>query len=147
MNSTSPAPVELQKPTLKGKRLLVVDDDLELLTAVSKVLRNAGADVKSAGGVVEGIAFLAERKAVFDAVLTDLRMPVASGSSILSLMKTTYPNVPVLVMSAYWTEAMKERCTLMGADLFLDKPLHAAQLLETISKAISGATLGKDDPV
>jgi CheY-like chemotaxis protein len=122
-----------------GKRILVVDDDRALLRAVSEVLRHAGANVKSANGVVEGVALLAAKDAAFDAVLTDLRMPVTSGKSILGLMKTTYPDVPVLVMSAFWTKELKDECARLGADKFIDKPLTAPQLLMSVASALPGS--------
>lgn len=135
MKGTLPAPVDCQVSGLEGKRILVVDDDKALLRAVSAVLRHAGAQVQSASGVVEGIALLAAKQAAFDAVLTDLRMPVASGKSILSLMKTTYPEVPVLVMSAFWTKELRDECVRLGADIFLDKPLTAPELLVSVASA------------
>lgn len=121
-----------------GKRILVVDDDKPLLRAVSEVLRYAGANVKSASGVVEGIALLTEKDAAFNAVITDLRMPVASGKSILSLIKSAYPEMPVLVMSAFWTKELKDECMRLGADKFLDKPLTASQLLASVGHVLLG---------
>ena len=107
-----------------------------MLTAVSKVLRYAGAEVRSAAGVAEAIRLMAEKDAAFDAVITDLRMPVASGKTVLSVMKTAHPDVPILVMSAFWTEADKDECALLGTTRFIDKPLSSTQLLECVARAV-----------
>lgn len=123
---------------LKGKKLLVIDDDESMLTAISKVLRYAGGDVKTATGVAEAIMLLSGKDAQFDAVLTDLRMPIASGKSILGLMKTSYPAVPVLIMSAYWTAEIKDECRYIGVERFIDKPVQATQLLSYVSMAVNG---------
>lgn len=139
MSSTLPVPLHEQVSALVGKNLLVVDDDEAMLTAVSKVLRFAGAKVKSARGVAEAIAMLAQSDAAFDAVLTDLRMPVTSGKSVLSTIKTTKPDVPVLMMSAFWTDEIKAECSQLGAKGLLDKPLNSTRLVTAVAKALLGA--------
>jgi DNA-binding NtrC family response regulator len=136
MNSILPAPVNYQVSALMGKRILVVDDDEAMLTAVSKVLRHAGAAVESASSVAESIAQMEETDAEFDAVLTDLRMPVASGKTVLSAIKSLHPGVPVVMMSGYWTEEMKDECALLGSTQFLDKPLNSSHLLITVTRAL-----------
>jgi DNA-binding NtrC family response regulator len=65
-----------------------------------------------------------------------MRMPLASGKAILSIIKTTHPRMPVLIMSAYWTEEMKDDCALLGTTLFLDKPLDSSHLLDTLARAV-----------
>jgi len=125
-----------------GKRILVIDDDAAMLMAVSKVLHHGGAIVQSAASVAEAIALLEVKNQPFDAVLTDLRMPVTSGKMILSLMKSTRPKVPVIIMSAYWTEEAKAECTQLGANKFLDKPLHSWQLLASVAKELAHSPQG-----
>ncbi len=139
MDPSLPVPLHDQVSALVGKKLLVVDDDAAMLTAVSKVLRHAGALVQSAGGVVEAISLLAADGAAFHAVLTDLRMPVASGKTILSAIKTSNPDVPVVVMSAFWTDEIKAECVELGATSVLDKPLNSIRLITAVSKALIGA--------
>ncbi len=129
-----------------GRKVLVVDDDEAMLTAVSKVLRYAGAEVESANSVANAIALLAQNGSRLDAVLTDLRMPVASGKTILSAVQTTHPDVPVVMMSAFWTEEMKGECAQLGAAQFLDKPLNSSHLLITVSKALLAGLARKTSP-
>lgn len=136
MNSILPAPVNYQVSALVRKKLLVVDDDEAMLTAVSKVLRHAGAAVESANSVAEAITLMEEKDAEFDAVVTDLRMPVASGKTVLTAMKSMHPGVPVVIMSGYWTEEMKDECALLGSTQFLDKPLNSSHLLITVTRAL-----------
>ena len=69
-------------------------------------------------------------------VLTDLRMPLASGRTILSAVTTYHPDVPVLVMSAFWTDEMKDECEALGATKFMCKPMNAPHLLSSIVLAL-----------
>ncbi len=137
MNFPLPSPVDFHESDLAGRRVLVVDDDEAMLTAVSKVLRHAGATVDAARGVEEAVAFLSARDASFDLVLTDLRMPGLEGSSLITITKQTNPNVPVVIMSAFWTQEDKQECLELGATNFLDKPLRSWHLLASVVKAIS----------
>lgn len=136
MNSALPTPVDYQVPALVGKKLLVVDDNEAMLTAVSKVLRHAGAQVESADSAAGAIRLISEKHSEFDAVLTDLRMPVASGKTILSAIKSLHPEIPVVIMSAYWTEEAKDECAHLGTTQFLEKPLKSSQLLATVTRAV-----------
>lgn len=139
MTSTLPFPVAFHESDLAGKRLLVVDDDEAMLRAVSKVLRHAGADVTAASGVGDAIKRMADEDGEFDAAITDLRMEGWSGKSILKLIKSAHPDVPVLVMSAFWTPEIKEECARLGADGFLDKPLRSWHLLGSLTRAMLGS--------
>lgn len=139
MNSSLPIPLHDQVSALVGKKLLVVEDDEAMLTAVCKVLNHAGAHAQPAPGVAQAIALLADHATAFDAVLTDLRMPDASGKTILSAIKSASPAVPVLMMSAFWTDEIKQECTDQGASGLLDKPLNTRSLLAAVAKALLGA--------
>jgi DNA-binding NtrC family response regulator len=51
-------------------------------------------------------------------------------------MKSLHPDVPVVIMSAYWTEEAKDECARLGTTQFLDKPLKSAHLLATVTRAV-----------
>lgn len=126
------------KPSLAGRQLLVVDDDKALLLALSKVLRSEGAKVLAAGNASEAVRFLSLNFGHIDLVLTDMRMPDTSGMTILSAVKGSNPDVPVIIMTAFATDGMREHCTEGGAFAFLEKPVDVATLLGTVSKALAG---------
>ena len=121
---------------LAGKKILVVDDDEPMLLAVSKVLSRGGASVKSASTTVDAMTLMSDKDVSFDAVLTDLRMPVTSGKFILSVIKTVHPDMPVLIMSAFWTPEMKAECIELGVAQCLDKPLDASHLLGALARTL-----------
>lgn len=142
-----PLPVEQDASilTLTHRRLLVVDDDLSMLRAVTKVLSRAGAQVRSASSTAEAMSLMADPSLGFDVALTDLRMPVTSGKFILSVIKSTHPSLPVLIMSAYWTPEAKDECARLGVAECLDKPISSLHLIKAIHRAIRGE-FSKDNP-
>ena len=125
------------RSSLAGRQLLVVDDDKALLLALSKVLRSEGAKVLPAADPGEAIRFLSLNFGHIDLVLTDMRMPGTSGMSILSAVKGSTPDVPVIIMTAFATDRMREDCVQGGAFAFLEKPVDVNTLLGTIHQALA----------
>ncbi len=124
------------KSSLAGRQVLVVDDDKALLLALSKVLRGEGARVLAAGSASDAVRFLSLNFGHIDLVLTDMRMPDTSGMAILSAVKGSNPDVPVIIMTAFATDSMREHCAAGGAFAFLEKPVDIATLLGTVNKAL-----------
>ncbi len=113
--------------------LLVVDDDPDLLASYRKILRRAGYEVHLADSGSEALQLM--RQASPGVVLTDIRMPVMDGVSLLRTLAVGHPDVVVIMMTAYGTvdravETMKE-----GAFDFLTKPFSAEQLLDVVERA------------
>lgn len=116
---------------------MVVDDDQALLLALTKVLRKDGAEILTAADASEAVQHLSLNYGTIDLVLTDIRMPGTSGKSILSAVKGSSPNVPVIIMTAFATDTLRDLCTTCGAYAFLDKPVDTATVLATIHRALA----------
>lgn len=136
MKSALPSPVDYRVSALVGKKILVIEDDPPMRLAVSKVLGHGGATVESVSSPAEAMVLITDRLATFDAVLTDLRMPVTSGKFILSTIRNIQPGMPVLMMSAFWTQEMKDECSQLGVTQCLDKPLNSMSLLGAVAIAL-----------
>jgi two-component system response regulator HydG len=122
-------------------RVLVVDDEANILEALGKVLGKEGLEVRTAANGRIALDLL--RKEPFDVMLTDLRMPGMTGDDLLRAAKKLTPEVEVIVMTAYGTvenavEAMKH-----GAYDFISKPLKRASVQSPIvgNSQIMRATL------
>lgn len=137
--NTLTEPLSQEGKSLTGKQVLVVDDDKALLLALTKVLRNEGAVVLPAGDASEAIRFLSLNFGQIDLVLTDMRMPNASGKCVLSAVRGAYHNVPVIVITAFATDAIREACTALGAFAFLEKPVNTSTLLGEVRRAVGHA--------
>jgi DNA-binding NtrC family response regulator len=108
------------------QRILVVDDDFAMRTALAESLESCGFEVEMAEDGV--VALQKFRKGGFALVITDLRTPRMTGLELLRSVKKTAPHIPVMIVSAYGTvqnavEAMKE-----GAEEFLLKPFSLEEL-------------------
>ncbi len=122
---------------MSGPVILLVDDDVELLKALTKVLEKEGYIVFAHSTANDAIRFVNESKQRFDLVITDVSMPGMKGTTFLSAVKTAFPRVPVIVITAFgdWGQYME---TLReGAFDYLYKPLDKELLLATIRRALA----------
>lgn len=127
-------------PGVSGAVILLVDDDVELLKALTKLLEKEGYVVFAHSTANDAIRFVNETKQRFDLVITDVSMPGMKGITFLSAVKTAFPRVPVIVITAFgdwgqYMEALRE-----GAFDYLYKPLDKDVLLTTIRRALASET-------
>ena len=127
--STTPAtrdrPESSQEATI-STRLLVVDDERPIRAACETIAQSVGYSTVSAQSADEALRFLGTQP--FDVVLMDLRMPGMSGLEALDRIRTSYPDVVVVMMTGYGSiesavEAMKK-----GAYDYITKPFHVEEL-------------------
>jgi len=115
-------------------RLLIVDDEPNILSTLRRALELEGYVVEVAGG---GRLALEKLKAApFDAVLLDVAMADLDGLSTLKALRQTQPELPVMMMSGHATLATAVEATRLGACDFLEKPLSTDKVLITLQNAL-----------
>ncbi len=127
-------------PAAKGKIILLVDDDTELLKALTKVLEKENYEVVAQPDAVSAIKLVNSSQQKFDLVITDVSMPGMKGTTFLAAVKTAFPAVPVIVITGFgdwgqYMEALRE-----GAFEYLSKPLDKSALLSTVQRALINGT-------
>jgi DNA-binding NtrC family response regulator len=125
--------------SVNGKSILVVDDDAAMLRALSKVLSGEGAAVNKASRAEEALRYLADKQGRFDLVITDLCMPDLGGTSVLDAVKVAFPEVPVIIITAFGNPELRTQCLRRGAAAFLEKPVDAVALLAGIARVLSSS--------
>jgi DNA-binding NtrC family response regulator len=117
-------------------RLLVVDDDIQMLSALETALSRKGHLVETASNGIEAAAKL--DTITVQAVITDLKMPGMDGLELLQHVRRTNPALPVVVLSAFGTVPMAVEAIKAGANDFLVKPFSQDaldQMLERLSQS------------
>jgi DNA-binding NtrC family response regulator len=122
---------------LSGVRILVVEDRASLRGMLRKALEKAGHRVEEAGDGAAGVERLAQQ--TFDLVLTDLKLPGASGLEVLRASRRSQPATPVVVMTAYGTVGTAVDAMKAGAVDFLEKPVELDDLYRVVSAAVGAA--------
>ena len=121
------------------KHILIVDDesDVELLfnQKFRKELRNGDYKFDFAFNGEQALFFLRSLNPLDVAfVLTDINMPGMNGLELLGILKHDFPQLKVMVISAYGDKQNVERTMTLGADDFLTKPVNFDLLKSKLSK-------------
>ncbi len=116
------------------EEVLVVDDEPQMLIAINETLRREGYSITTAGSAREALGRLREK--YYHLVITDMRMPEMSGFDLLKKVKSSTPQTPVVLLTAYGTiqnavDAMKQ-----GAFDYLLKPFSSESLENVVRRAL-----------
>jgi DNA-binding NtrC family response regulator len=114
-------------------RVLIVDDEVNIRTALARILEKAGYEVAAAESGDQALSFLHE--ASFDLVLTDLKMVGTSGMEVLRAVKQSHPDSEVILLTAYGTIESAVEAMKLGAYDYLTKPLDPERLTHVVAKA------------
>jgi DNA-binding response OmpR family regulator len=125
-----------------AKKILIVDDDPDLVEAVSTILESKGYGVAAAYGGVEGLK--KARTENPDLIVLDVMMPDKDGYEVCKELKADkkYRSIPVLLLTAVVSNIPTTKYThLMGkdteADDYMDKPVEPGELVKRIEVLIS----------
>src|SRR5688572_31399541 len=116
-------------------RLLVVDDDADMLRLLSMRLNSAGYRVSTAGSAESALAKVQIERPQL--VLSDVRMPGQDGMALFSELRSRHPSLPVILLTAHGTIPDAVEATARGVFGYLTKPYDARELLDKISQAIA----------
>lgn len=121
----------------KSYKLLVIDDSQETLIALDKYFKKKNYDVVTAGDGLAALKLLKSDKIGFDLVITDLVMPYVSGIGLISILKTEFPDTPVIAITG-WGVHPGSLAIEAHADVVLEKPFDLFNLEQLISSLLSG---------
>jgi DNA-binding response OmpR family regulator len=125
-------------------RILIVDDEESLVLALRQtlLLDFPGAVVDTAYSGEEGLSRLAE--ASYDLLIADLRMPGFSGLELIKGVRYLDQMVPIILITGYGSPELREECSQLGVNAYLDKPVNLSELLSAVRRCLDerGAALG-----
>ncbi|MHB8067144.1 MAG: sigma-54-dependent transcriptional regulator [Desulfobaccales bacterium] len=123
--------------------LLVVDDEPQILQAVSGILQDEGFEVITAPDGETALKTVSE--AAPHLVLLDIALPGKDGLEVLQELKARYPALPVVMISAYGSVENAVKATRLGAYDFIEKPPNAENILLTVRNALEMARLSEEN--
>lgn len=103
-------------------RILIVEDNVTLSQMQKDWLTREGYEVTTA--IDAAVARRLIRKADFDLILSDVRLPEGDGLSLLAWLKKEKPGIPVVIMTEYASYPDAVKAIKMGAKDYLPKPVH-----------------------
>ncbi len=114
-------------------RILLVDDEVKFLKAVSGRLSIKGFDVTTANKGDDAVA--AAKKGNFDVAVVDLQMPDMDGTEVLKILKENNEFIEIIMLTGHATVDSAVECTKLGAFKYLEKPYDFDKLVEALREA------------
>src|SRR5438094_2898800 len=118
--------------TLEPAKILVVDDEKSILLLLKEALTQWGYQVTTASSAVDALALL--KNGIFDALISDIRMPDMSGLDLQSELRTKDETIEVVMMTGYPTIASAVQALKEGAYDYLSKPLILDELRHLMAR-------------
>ena len=118
---------------LAAKKVLVVDDDIRNIFALSSILERQGMDVVTASNGRDAIRLLDEHPDL-SLVLMDIMMPDMDGYETMREIRKqpAFRSLPIIALTAKAMKGDREKCLEAGASDYIAKPVHTDQLLATL---------------
>jgi two-component system, OmpR family, KDP operon response regulator KdpE len=128
---------------VNGRRILVCDDEPQILRALRVVLRDAGFEVVTAGSAEEALDAAAVRPP--DAAIIDLVLPDLDGVEVTRSIRE-WSEMPIVVLSAVGEEAEKVRALNAGADDYITKPFGPGELVARLHAVLRRVVGEPEEP-
>jgi PAS domain S-box-containing protein len=141
LHPTAAMPVSARGPSLRGVRVLVVDDDRDGLELIAAMLTGSGAQVRRCASATEAFAVLQEWRP--DILISDIEMPGEDGYTLIrrvrALTDAALARIPAVALTAYGRAEDRSRTLSAGYSMHVPKPVDPAELV-TVVATFAGRT-------
>ena len=126
------------KERVKGKNILVVDDDPRNTFALVSYLEGLDVNIYTAENGFEAINIVSQPSDI-EIILMDMMMPEMDGYEAIGRLKeiTAARNIPVIAVTAQAMKGDREKCLEAGASDYISKPLNLKELLEKMARLLN----------
>ena len=115
-------------------KILLIDDDVEFGIAFSKILKSENHEPVIALNAADGLETL--RKEKFDVIFADLSMPVENGLALIEKSKKEFPDIPVVMITAFGDWDVYAKAIEKGAVKFVNKPIKKEEIVQIIKDVL-----------
>ena len=129
---------------MQGQRILIVDDEASLRTALFRALDKKGYQVITAANGREAETIAQSDKAL-DLALVDLRLPDGDGIELMGKLRAIHPNIQVVILTGFATVEIAVDATRKGAFHFVTKPCNLDEILTVVDRALSHSKLTREN--
>jgi signal transduction histidine kinase len=126
---------------LAGKRILLVEDQVDLRELMQRFLEGQGAQLTVCNNGQDAVE--AASHAEFDAILMDIQMPILDGYEATRALRQRGYTRPIVALTAHASTIDREKCYTAGCDFYLSKPVNTSHLMDLLTRQIpsSGTSL------
>jgi CheY-like chemotaxis protein len=121
----------MENEFLKGKKILIVEDDLSSRLYLNKILEKAGVVILNAGDGQEAVS-VASNNPDIDIILMDIQLPLMDGYTALTKIREVSKNSVVIAQTAYGLIGDKEKILSSGFNDYIIKPILSQNLIDKL---------------
>jgi two-component system CheB/CheR fusion protein len=134
--SSSPSPENAKTRGLLGRRILLVDDSIETVEALTALLANEGAQVTTATGAAQALRLVDAAGEPFHLIISDIGMPEMDGYGLLAALRTMQPtsSTPAIALSGFTRPSDINRALSAGFETHIRKPVDFEQFIATAAR-------------
>ena len=122
---------------LKGKNIIIVEDDPSSSKYYDALLTGTGADFKIFHTGKEFVDYLNRENKNIDLVIMDFLVPLINGIDCIEIFREKRKNTPVIVITAYYSEQAKTEAFLAGCNEYVLKPIYPEKIFYLLKKYLS----------
>ena len=126
----------MENELLKGKKILIVEDDMSSRLYLNKILERVGVTILNAGDGLEAVNIAAANPDI-DIILLDIQLPVMDGYSALLKIREFSKDVIIIAQTAYGLLGDKEKILNSGFNDYVIKPILAQNLIDKLVANLS----------
>jgi CheY-like chemotaxis protein len=122
----------MENEFLKGRKILIVEDDMSSRLYLNKILEKAGVDILNAGDGQEAVD-VALNNPDIEIILMDIQLPILDGYSALAKIREVRKDIVVVAQTAYGLLGDKEKILNSGFNDYIIKPILSQNLIEKLT--------------
>ncbi|MBX3023106.1 MAG: sigma-54-dependent Fis family transcriptional regulator [Bdellovibrionales bacterium] len=129
---------------MQGQRILIIDDEASLRTALFRTLDRKGYQVITSATVKEAETISQSDKAI-DLAIVDLRLPDGDGIELMGRLRALHPNIQVIILTGHASIETAVEATRKGAFHFVTKPCNLDEIVTLVDRALSHSQLTREN--
>lgn len=116
---------------MKGRRILIVEDDLSSKLYLNKILEKTGASILNANDGREAVDFVRKNPDI-EIILMDIQLPVMDGYESTAIIRSLHKDVIIIAQTAYGLMGDREKFSDSGFDDYIIKPILSQALIDKL---------------
>ena len=126
---------------LKGKSIVIVEDDVPSIRYYETLLKNSGADIRIFHTGKEFVDYIRQGENSIDLVFMDFLIPLINGIECVRIFRKERKNTPVIMITAYSSEQAKTEAYIAGCNEYVLKPIYPEKIFFLIEKYLKSKPL------
>lgn len=119
---------------LQNKNIIIVEDDIPSVKYYETLLKNSGAQIKILSNGKAFVDYFSSTTDKIDIVLIDFLIPFVNGIDCIKIFRKTHKKIPVLMLTAYFSEKTKNEAFVAGCNEYILKPVFPEKIFSLLEK-------------